>query len=277
MSDSEIFVLGLSLFGGAIAVAANATGRLHDLYFRNNPGPGIVRAGVLASMLWIAFVLAFFADPSVRGVYVAFYLVMGYAVVKGFGQTPAMRYGAHARLDAGERRNVPAALVNGAFTLATGLIFGGSLWGEADPVGEGEGGWWIPFGFFLLGWLVLVVAFGLYLRREEGRFATRIRRDRSIADARAAATFLLGAAITLTDAVSGDFWGWRHGLLTFGLIAGMLLLHEVFAGMTRTDVVTSRVERPSDPQRILESLFYLGIAGVVWLVNRFLDATWGPG
>jgi hypothetical protein len=57
----------------------------------------------------------------------------------------------------------------------------------------------------------------------------------------------------------------------------MLLLHEVFAGMTRTDVVTSRVERPSDPQRILESLFYLGIAGVVWLVNRFLDATWGPG
>ena len=83
--------------------------------------------------------------------------------------------------------------------------------------------------------------------------------------------------MTLTDAVSGDFWGWRHGLLTFGLIAGMLLVHEVFAGMARGEEAASRAERRADPRRILESLFYVGIAAVVWLVNRYLDASWGPG
>jgi hypothetical protein len=74
-----------------------------------------------------------------------------------------------------------------AFTLATGLIFGGSLWGEADPVGDGEGGWWIPASFFALGWTTLVIAFGLFLRREGGRLAHRLQRERSLDDARAAA------------------------------------------------------------------------------------------
>jgi hypothetical protein len=277
MSESEIIVLFASVFTGALAVGFNWTGRLHPLYFRDNPAPGIVRAGVLSSLAWIGFVLAFFADPSVTGIYVVFYLVMGYAVVKIFGQTVAAAYGARTRVDVGERRNVPSAFVSAAFTLSTGLIFGGSLWGEADPVGDGEGGWWIPLTFFLLGWAVLVTAFGLYLRREKGSFARRIRRERSTADARAAATFLLGAAATLTDAVSGDFWGWRHGLLTFGLIAAMLVVHEVFASMTAAEQPVSHQNSVVDPKRILESLFYLGLAALVWVVSRLLDATWGAG
>ena len=108
--------------------------------------------GVLLAMVWIAFVIWRHADPSVTGVYVWFYLVMGYAAVKLLGQTTPAAFGARVRVDVGERRNLAAALLVAAFTLATGMIFGGSLWGEADPTGEGEGGWWIPVTFFLLGW-----------------------------------------------------------------------------------------------------------------------------
>jgi hypothetical protein len=277
MSESEVFVFILSFVLAAAGVAANSTAALPNLYFRNNPAPGVVRLGVLLAMAWIGIVLWRYADPSVVGVYVLFYLVMGYAAVKIFGQTAAMAYGVRARIDAGERRNVPAALVIAAFTLSTGLIFGGSLWGEADPVGEGEGGWWIPVTFFLLGWSVLVVAFIIFELRERGSFAQRIRRDRSLADARAAATFLLGSAVVLTDAVSGDFWGWRHGLLSFGVIAVMLIVHELMAPVARGDTTSRAADIRADARRVAESLVYLGLAGVVWLVNRVIDANWGAG
>lgn len=196
----------------AIATAmATRTETIHRLYLRSNPAPGIVRLGVFLSMGWIGFVLWRYADPSVTGIYVVFYLVMGYAAVKVFGQLAASLYGARTRVDAVERRNVPAAIVIAAFTLATGLIFGGSLWGDAGPVGDGEGGWWIPASFFLFGWATLVIAFRLYLHREGGRLAHRLQRERSLADARAAGSFLLGAGVALTEAVSSDFWRWRHG------------------------------------------------------------------
>jgi len=280
MSESEVFVLLIAICVGALGVAVNWTSRLHPLYFRDNPAPGIIRLGVLLAMAWIGFVLAFFADPSVTGIYVVFYLIIGYAIVKVFGQTFAMVYGVNTRVDAGERRNVPASIVIAAFTLATGLIFGGSLWGEADPVGDGEGGWWIPMTFFMLGWAVLLGAFTLFLRREKKTLVQRIRQERSVADARAGATFLIGSAVTLTDAVSGDFWGWRHGLLTFGLLAVLLIVHEVFASLTASDDVVSSTSSQSsavDPRRILESVFYLALAAIVWLTNRFLDTTMGPG
>jgi hypothetical protein len=280
MSGDEVFVLFFSLFLAMLGLGANWLGRLHPLYFRGNAAPGVVRLGVLLSMAWIGFVLAFFADPSVTSVYVVFYLVMGYAVVKLFGQTVVAAFGGRTRVDAGERRNLGAGIVIGAFTLATGLIFGGSLWGEADPVGEGEGGWWIPAAFFLMGWLVLVGAFMLFLQREKGSFARRIRSERGLADARAAATFLLGSGVTLTDAVSGDFWGWRHGILTFGLIASMLLVHEFFAAWTGRDEIVSRTSRKpaaTDPRRMMESAAYLLLAALVWFLNRLINTLWGPG
>ena len=270
----------------AIATAvATRTETFHRLYLRNNPAPGIVRLGVWLSMGWIGFVLWRYADPSVTGIYVVFYLVMGYAVVKLFGQLAAALFGARTRVDAVERRNVPAALVIAAFTLATGLIFGGSLWGEADPVGDGEGGWWIPASFFILGWTTLVIAFGLFLRREGGKLAQRLQRERSLADARATGSFLLGAGIALTEAVSGDFWGWWHGLLTFGVLAALVIAHELFAGLqarvhrrgTAGDIGGGDGSGPSDARRTIEAVAYLLIGLAAWGMNRLLDLSVGAG
>jgi hypothetical protein len=84
----------------------------------------------------------------VTGTYVVFNLVLGYAATKLFGQAGARLFGLRMRVDVLERRNVAAALVIAASTLATGLIFGGNLWGDADPVGDDEGGWWIVGAFF---------------------------------------------------------------------------------------------------------------------------------
>jgi hypothetical protein len=170
VDDAEVIIFVLSIGAAIAGVAATSTASLHRLYFRDNPAPGIVRFGVLLAMAWIAYVLWFHADPSVTGPYILFYLVMGYAVVKLLGQSIAQAHGFRTRVDVAERRNVPAAVVIAAFTVATGMIFGGSLWGEADPVGDDEGGWWIPLTFFLLGWGTLLIAFGMF-RRREGRRA----------------------------------------------------------------------------------------------------------
>lgn len=277
MSGSEVFVLLVSGVMAAVGIAVNRTGGLHPLHFRGNPGPGIARLGVFLAMGWIAWVLANRADPSVVGIYVGFYLLMGYAVVKLLGQTVPAVWGARTRVDVGERRNLAAAVLVGAFTLATGMIFGGSLWGEADPTGDGEGGWWIPVTFFLLGWGTLVLAFQVFLRGEPGRIDRRIRRDRSLEDARVAAVFLLSSAIPLTDAVAGDFWGWGHGLLTFGVLAGMLLAHEGFRAVARGGGSGEDLGGEGGGRRILESLVYLALALGAWGANRFLDATLGGG
>jgi hypothetical protein len=269
LDEGEFLVFAMSVALGIAGTVANRTGRLHHLYFRDNPAPGIVRLGVLLAMAWIAFVIWRHADPSVTGFYVVFYLVIGYAAVKVFGQSVAAAYGARTRVDAVERRNIPAALFIATFTLATGLIFGGSLWGEADPVGNDEGGWWIPVSFFLLGWTSLVIVFGMFLAREAGRIKRRLQRERSLDDARAAAFFLLACASVLTDAVAGDFWGWRHGLLTFGVLAGMLVVRETFASWT--DRRTSQPHTLEPPSRIVETGVYVILAAGAWGLNRVLD------
>jgi hypothetical protein len=273
MDESEVFIFIVFIFLALVGMGTNTTAPLHPLYFRRNPAPGVVRLGIIAAMAWIYYVLLNHADPSVTGVYVLFYLVMGYAVVKLCGQAMSNRFGTRTRVDAVERRNVPAALVIAAFVLATGLIFGGSLWGEADPdpLSEDEGGWWIPLTFFLLGWGVLVAAFSLFLRREPGRLTERVIRSRSLPDARAAGAFLLSAAVPLTDAVAGDFRGWRHGLLSFGLIAALLLAHEGFASLTSRRAVTSE-SRAFDGRRVLESGVYLLLGGLAWFFSRAIDA-----
>lgn len=273
MDGSEVIVFILSIALAAVGVGVTTTGQLHRLHFRGNPAPGVVRLGVILAMAWIAYVLWRHADPSVTGIYVVFYLVMGLAAVKLFGQTVAAAYGARTRVDAGERRNVPAALLIASFTLATGLIFGGSLWGEADPWGDDEGGWWIPVSFFLIGWTCLLVVFALFLVREPGKLRERLRGARSVDDARAAAVFLLGAGWGLGDAVAGDFFGWRHALATSGWLAGMLIVREAF------NVWSSR--RPVDDSedgggirigRLLESAFYLVLAFGSTRIERVIEA-----
>ncbi|GEM_PF-623341 len=304
MDESEVMIL---IFAGMVTVGAwiaTAQAAMHRLYFRGNPGPGMVRAAVLASLFWIWLVCLVWADDSVRGVYVLFYLVLGYAAVKLFGHAGSRVTGLRYRVDVLERRNPAAAMVVAAFVLATGLIFGGSLWGDADPVGDDEGGWWIVWGFFLMGWLALVLAFRLWLGRERKRFpgtAGALRRTHDPEDGRAAALFLLAAAIPLTDAVAGDFWGWRHGLLTFGVLAGLLLAHEIFLGVAKgggagsmpastrevrgeaageTHAATSGDMVPAARRggaRATEGFVYLAVALAAWGANRVLDLFLGPG
>lgn len=269
MDDLEIFAFLVCIVLVLVGLGVNRLNALHGLYFRRNPAPGIVRLSVILAMGWIFWVLLYRADPSVTAIYVLFYMVMGYAVVKLLGQKWASLYGARGRVDVVERRSVPAALLVGSFTLATGLIFGGSLWGEADPVGDDEGGFWIPGAFFLAGWICLLIAFRLFRRREGRNFAQRLHRERSLPDMWAASLFLLAAGVTLADAVAGDFWGWRHGLLTFGVLAGLLLAHEAFAGWKGADG-TSRPP-PRGGGRFLEGSVYALLALGAWGANRFLD------
>jgi len=276
LGDGEIFIFIIFLVASAVALGTTRTGSLHRLYFRGNPGPGIVRLGVLGAMGWIWWVLMYRADPSVTGVYTLFYLVMGFALVKHLGQSLAAAYGARFRVDVVERRNVPAALFIATFILCTGLIFGGSLWGEADPVGDDEGGWWIPLTFFFLGWGCLLGAFALFLRREKGRLRHRVRRERSMEDVRPAVLFLLAAAVTLTDAVAGDFWGWRHGLLTFGVLALLVVAHQAFANMAGPSRPGEEAE-PITGRRLLESGAYALLGLSAWGLNRILDLTLGAG
>ncbi len=288
MDDSEVLILIFSFMATVPALIVTAHAPLHRLYFRGNPGPGFVRAAVLVSLAWIWLVCLVWADESVQGPYVVFYLILGYAAVKIFGMAGSRIIGFRYRIDVLERRNPAAGLVVAAFVLATGLIFGGSLWGDADPVGDDEGGWWIVWAFFLMGWVSLVVAFRIYLRRERRSFGGvggLLRRSHSMEDARAAGLFLLAAGVTLTDAVSGDFWGWRHGILTFGVLAGLLLAHEIFAGVARAGEGRGkggasggvRAEGTAPGVRATEGLVYLFLAVAAWGTNRVLDVFLGPG
>jgi len=295
MDESEVFILIVAGCAALAAMAFTVTAPMHRLHFRGNPGPGMVRFAIGLSLAWIWLVCMVWADESVQGVYVGFYVALGYAAVKLFGHAGSRAIGMRYRIDVLERRNVSAALVIAAFTLATGLIFGGSLWGDADPVGDDEGGWWIVWGFFLMGWLVLVAAFRIFQRREGSRFRGRrgaLRRSHDLEDGQAAALFLLAAGITLTDAVSGDFWGWRHGILTFGVLAGLLLAHEVFAGIARgggggpvgapdeaSGGASGGVRPESRPAgaRATEGLVYVFLAVAAWGLNRVFDRFLGAG
>jgi hypothetical protein len=278
VSEDEVFVLVISVVFGVIGVARNTTSAFPPLSFRGNPALGIVRVSVILAMLWIAYVLWNYADPSVTGVYVFFYLVMGYGAVKMYGQTMAAAFGASTQHDAGERRNVAAAILIAALTISTGMIFGGSLWGEADPLSDAEGGWWIPVAFFHLGWGCLMGAFALYIRRDKGKLWHQIRRERDVPAARAAGAFLISCAIPLTEAVSGDFWGWRHGLASVGIIGALLIAHELFASWSGGGADAAEVDVTKfDTRRIAETVAYLVIGGAAWGLHRMADRWWGPG
>ena len=270
MSDDEIMVLVFSGVAGVVGAIATRTSTMPRVFTRNNPGIGLMRLSVVAAVLWTAYVIQYHGDPSITGIYVVFYLVMAYSVTKLFGQLGACLYGLHLRSDVYERRNFAAALFVSAFALATGIIFGGSIWGEADPLSDAEGGWWIPFGFFLLGWSALALFTALYLWREPGRFRRQLCQDRDSAMAWSAAIYMLSTATLLLEGVAGDFWGWRHGILGVGTVALMLVGHEVIA------VIAGR-SRPSALLRFVERILYIGIAAAAWAVNRFIDQLYMVG
>ncbi len=270
MSDDEVLVMIIS---GAAAIAgaiATRISRFPTLYTKNNPGIGLMRLSVVASVLWTAFVIQYYGDPSIQGVYVFFYLLMAYGVTKIFGQAITIIFGIRLRADVYERKNLAAAVFVAGFILATGVIFGGSLWGEADPLSDAEGGWWIPLGFFFMGWFCLAMATAIYLWLEPGSFRRQICQDLNLSLAWSTAIYLVSTASLLFRGVAGDFWGWRHGILGMGTIALMLAGHGIIA-------LFAGKAPPSVLLRFIERALYIGLAAAAWAVNRAIDLQYMGG
>lgn len=275
MGEDEVAVMVISVIAGLVGAAMTRVSSMPTHFTARNPGIGMVRLAVLAGVLWTAYVIQFHGDPSIEGVYVFFYLVMAYAVLKVFGQAfGASLYGLNLQVDVYERKNAAAALFLATFTLATGIVFGSSIWGEADPLSDAEGGWWIPFGFFLLGWILLVIATALYLWREPGKFRLQIRQERDARMAGSVAVFLLITAYIIHEGVAGDFWGWRHGILGMGTIGLMLVGHELLLFRSGRTVAGSE---PSLILRLFERGLYIGLGFLVWALNRWIDLAYTTG
>ncbi|TVQ81305.1 MAG: hypothetical protein EA369_00265 [Bradymonadales bacterium] len=268
MEGDELLVLIVSALVALGGVFSTQTLSLHRLYVERNAGIGLSRLSVLLSLLWVLFVIFFFADESVRGIYVLFYMVMAYAVIKVLGQVSVRILTFSLRVDVYERRNLAAALVVSSFTLATGIIFGCSLWGDADPLSGSEGGWWIPLGFFALGWSVLVGLCFLFIWRDPNPVRTRIRQDRSLGEGFSLSAFILSSSIVIGDAVSGHFLGWSESLLGFGAIVGMLIFHEIVSPRP------SLRRHGTAPLRLSEALGYLFLAVLSliagWVINNYV-------
>jgi hypothetical protein len=266
MSELEVIALLLGLLVAGIGVGATTHAGLHRISRARNPGLGLIRLAVLVSMIWIAFVIRYYADPSVKGIYTFFYLVLGYAVVKVFGQLGAAMYGFGTRIDAGERRNFGAAIMIAGFTLSTGMIFGGSLWGEADPIaGNDEGGFWIPLGFFSMGWVILAISVRVYLHRASKTFRDLIVRERRTAEAWGAFSFMFSTAWLLTSAVSGDFFGWVSGIKDVALAAGLLVIHELLQPPANKPEL-------APIYRTVAGVIYFVVAGVNWVLPWLMSA-----
>lgn len=274
VSEDEVFFL-IGSIGFALVCLPFMLGWFkHRLFLRNNPAAAIPLLSVAAAMTWITFVLGKYADPSVVGVYLFFYWIMGLAVVLGPGFWITALYGIRTSVDVHQRRNMAAAIVIGAFAFSTGLIFGGSNWGEADPTSDAEGGWWIPVGFFLAGWFALLIVMGIYLMGERGSLRKRVVQDRSIADARAFASYLIGTALVLTHAVAGDFWGWTEGLLGVASVALLAITHELCRRAVPVVLTTAESDHPTlGGGRYWESLAYLVIGVAFWLLTYWLSPT----
>lgn len=214
-------------------------GKLHPLYLKNNPGAGLVRLAPWLAMIWCTFTIFAFGSEKITGVWYLIYLGMGYGTMMLFGLLGARSFGLRVRVDVLERKNFSAALVISAFLLATGMIWGGSMWGESSPESlEYAGifmimesyydGWWIIPLFFAMGWTILFLTMHLWFYREKTVSGEGIRRDRSVADGRAAALYCLACAIPITDAVAGDYYGLADSMIGFSAIALPVLAHEIF-------------------------------------------------
>lgn len=272
----------LLIFIGAIVCTLIFTRRvlglsIHRLFRRDNPAAGLPPLALAASVAWIGYVLRYHSDPSVTGFYVYFYLLIGVAIVITLGFQMPQAYGLRIHIDVHQRRNLAASVVISGFALATGILFGGSVWGEADAVGDDEGGWWIPIGFFLAGWLVLLVAAGFYIRGEPKSLRISLVQDRDLGAARAAATYLLGISTVIAEGVAGDFWGWTEGLLGLGIIAGMILTHQLC--IRKMPVLMTTVESQTQGKvdlRQFEAIAYASLTITFWLIRRTLDS-WTSG
>ena len=248
MADDEWIIF---IGSGVAALAGHwvtGTWRLHPLVFRGNPQPGLIQVALALAMAFVAYVLWRFADPSVTGIYVAFYLLLGYALILWTSRLLGGALGARFRVDVVERRNPAAGLFLAMLTVAVGVVYGSCLWGEADPYSDDEGGWWIPLGFYVMGIVVFGVAMVAYARREAGGLRRALVSDRDVAAGRAAGTYALSVAWVVSGAVAGDFFGWAHGGAAVGQVVVLLVAHELFRLLGG---------RLLGGNRLVESAFYL--------------------
>ena len=248
---------------------------LHPLYLRDNPGPGLIRLAFWLAMAWCVFTIFMFGSVKIVHIWYGFYLIIGFGVIHVFGLKGAELFGVRLRIDVYERKNFSAAMFIAAFMLATGLIYGGSMWGESEAESLEYGGifevlpsyddgWWIIILFFLMGWTILFLTMKLWFFREKGVSGSGIRRDRAAADGRAAALYCLACAIPITDAVSGDYYGLGDSIIGFSAIALPVLAHEVFR--------PSSPEQQRDPQ---EPWYYIAFGFAAMLVSPFISSLLG--
>ncbi len=248
---------------------------LHDLYLRDNPGIGLVRLAVIAAMIWCVFTIFVFGDEKIVGIWYGYYLIIGFGVIMAFGLGGAESFGIRLRVDVYERKNFPAAIFISAFILATGMIYGGSMWGDSEPesfeyggvfevLPSFEEGGWIIAVFFLMGWTILYATMKLWFFREKGISGSRIRRDRAVADARAASLYCLACAIPITDAVAGNYYGLADSFIGFSAIALPVLAHEIFR--------PSSPAQERDPQ---EPWLYVAFGFAAMLMTPILSSLLG--
>lgn len=270
MSSDEIVVLVISSLICLFAFFGHLFTSRHKIMVRRSTSEGLVRLSIFLSLGWVVYVLYTYADPSVVGIYRFFYVILGLAVIQMFGLGGAARTGMRHSVDVLERDNRAAGLLIASFVLATGMIFGGSLWGEADPDGEGEGGWWIPMGFFLAGWISLLIATRLYRIRETGGVVRRMRQVRNPQEVLGFSLYILSSGWILMDSVAGDFFGWRSGMITVGAIAGMLIVHELVG-------LTFNRDESAKPKAMtgIEVILYIGTSVAFTMANKYFLPKWG--
>ncbi len=240
-------------------------GKLHSLYLQDNAGPGLIKAAVWISFFWIAFTLFFFGADRITLLWYWYYLLIGLGCVYVFGIYGTRWLGFEPRRHAYLNNNTGAGLVIAAFMLSTGLIYGGSVWGESEPESfeafagpfeslpsYEEGGWIIAL-FFLLGWIILFLVMKIWFLRN-GDLKRRILRGYSLDSAKAASLYCLGCAIPLTSAVAGDYHGLGDSLIGFSAIALPVLAGEIVRPLT-----ASSVEAPRQPWLYLAT----GIAAAI--------------
>jgi uncharacterized membrane protein YjfL (UPF0719 family) len=131
--------------------------------------------------------------------------------VLGVGPSPSASSGPAA---------LPAAVVQGGFLIAAGLVFHAALSGTAPSIGTAIAS---SLVFSLLGIIALLVAH--VVLTAVGPFGRRLRpRGANLASAVMTAGVLIGLGLILRASIAGDFMGWGSGLAGFAVtfLAGLI-------------------------------------------------------
>lgn len=205
--------LEIPLFVTAALVAGWAFYRYFPLDFHKlwayapNPGLGLVRAALLLSAPWFAYVLTNDAASDIQGYYVAGYVAFAYASVLG-GTFWAPVLGLYYPGDVLERSNLAAGIVLSGFAFGTMFAFGGALTGEGP-------GWHVVLVFFLLAYFELRANAGL-VSRISGDLAHAVRIERDTSAAILLAGVCVSSGLISGRAAAGDFLDWVPAFKDYG-------------------------------------------------------------